>query len=190
MTINPIECIPWIWAVLGLYWLVVAIRAKPVARKEHRPSRLAHLGLIALTFWLLFSERAPVGLLGARLIPQSPGRAWFGLALTAAGCTLALWARFWLGSNWSGAVAVKQGHELVRGGPYRIVRHPIYFGLLLAILGTALAIGELRGLVALPIAFTAWFSKARSEERFLVEQFGAVYLAYRREVKQLIPFLF
>jgi protein-S-isoprenylcysteine O-methyltransferase Ste14 len=95
-----------------------------------------------------------------------------------------------LGSNWSATVTVKQHHELIRRGPYAIVRHPIYSGFLLGVLGTALALGEVRGLVALALAFAGWYLKARNEEQFLVEQFGDAYVGYRRNVKQLIPFVF
>jgi protein-S-isoprenylcysteine O-methyltransferase Ste14 len=138
---------------------------------------------------LLFSRWARVGVLGARLLPASDGTAWAGLCLTAAGCAFAVWARACLGANWSATVTRKQNHELVRGGPYAVVRHPIYAGLLLAVLGTALALGEVRGLAALALAFVGWFTKARTEERFLAEEFGDAYARYRREVKRLIPFV-
>jgi protein-S-isoprenylcysteine O-methyltransferase len=100
-----------------------------------------------------------------------------------------LWARFFLGRNWSGTVTVKVNHELIRGGPYGTVRHPIYMGLSLAFLGTAIGFGELRGLVGLPILVFGWKYKANVEERFMIGQFGAQYERYRREVKGLIPFI-
>jgi protein-S-isoprenylcysteine O-methyltransferase Ste14 len=95
-----------------------------------------------------------------------------------------------LGSNWSGTVTVKQNHELIRSGPYAIVRHPIYSGFLLGLLGTALSVGEARGLIALALAFVGWFVKARVEEQFMVEQFNGDYVRYIRDVKRLIPFVF
>jgi protein-S-isoprenylcysteine O-methyltransferase Ste14 len=94
-----------------------------------------------------------------------------------------------LGSNWSGTVTVKQNHELVQSGPYAIVRHPIYSGFLLGALGTALSVGEARGLIALALAFVGWVAKTRVEEQFMVEQFNGDYVRYRREVKRLIPFV-
>jgi len=98
-----------------------------------------------------------------------------------------VWARVFLGANWSATVTIKQDHEIIRSGPYALVRHPIYSGLLLGMLGTAIAIGEMRGLVGL--VFLGWWLKLQTEEQFLVEQFGTQYLKYRQETKALIPFV-
>jgi protein-S-isoprenylcysteine O-methyltransferase Ste14 len=189
MTLDFFGWIQWVWTLVGLYWLIGALRSKPVARREKRSSRVLHLALMTLACVLLFSNSMRVGFLSRRLLPEADVIGWVGLGLTIAGCAFAVWARARLGSNWSSSVTRKRGHELVRGGPYAIVRHPIHSGLLLGILRTALAQGELRGLMALGLAFVAWLSKARIEERFLVEEFGGDYLSYRRRVKQLIPFV-
>ena len=106
-----------------------------------------------------------------------------------AGLLFTIWARLYLGRNWSGVVTLKKDHELVRGGPYRFVRHPIYSGLLLAIAGSAVVRGEWRGVLALIIAFVALWRKLRLEERWLGEAFGEQYAAYRAEVAALIPFV-
>lgn len=124
-----------------------------------------------------------------RFVPRSYGVAWLGVALTIAGIALAIVARLFLGGNWSGSVTIKQGHTLVRKGPYTIVRHPIYSGFLLAILGTGLAIGEIRALIAAILIFAILAHKINLEERFMMEQFGAEYGQYRRRVKALIPFV-
>jgi len=100
-----------------------------------------------------------------------------------------VWARVHLGGNWSGIVTLKEDHELVRRGPYRWVRHPIYSGLLLAIAGSAVVRGEWRGFLALAIAFAALWRKLKLEERWLGETFGEQYAAYRRRVSALIPFV-
>ena len=94
-----------------------------------------------------------------------------------------------LGRNWSGVVTVKQDHELIRSGPYRYVRHPIYTGLLIAFAGSAIARGEWRGILALAIVFAALWRKLRLEERWMIETFGDAYLRYRAEVRALIPFV-
>ena len=114
---------------------------------------------------------------------------WTGFAVTVAGAAFAIWARLLLGANWSATVTVKQNHELKRTGPYAIVRHPIYSGFLLAMLGTAIAYGEIRGLIALLIALIAWRVKSLIEERFMMDQFGEQYVQYKREVRALIPFV-
>jgi protein-S-isoprenylcysteine O-methyltransferase Ste14 len=189
MTLDFCRWNDYMWVSVGIYWLVAALRSKPVARRERWSSRVFHLAIMTAAFGLMFHDSARVGVLGARFVPQSDGIGWAGLGLTAAGCAFAVWARAWLGSNWSATVTRKRDHELIRGGPYAIVRHPIYSGFLMGIVGTALALGEVRGVMALALAFVGWFTKARTEERFLVEEFGGDYISYRREVKQLIPFV-
>jgi protein-S-isoprenylcysteine O-methyltransferase Ste14 len=95
-----------------------------------------------------------------------------------------------LAGNWSGSVTLKQDHELIRTGPYRFVRHPIYTGALIAVLGTAFAIGQLRGLLAFALTFFAFRYKSQIEERLMIENFGDAYRSYRSSVKALIPFIF
>jgi protein-S-isoprenylcysteine O-methyltransferase Ste14 len=112
---------------------------------------------------------------------------WLGLLLTIAGLLFACWARVVLGRNWSGVVQLKQDHELIEAGPYHYVRHPIYSGLLLAFLGTALMIGEWRALLAAAIIAISFWRKLRLEERWLGEYFGAAYADYMRRVKALVP---
>ena len=114
---------------------------------------------------------------------------WLGLLMVIAGLAFAVWARAHLGRNWSGTVTVKENHELVRSGPYGIVRHPIYTGLLLAILGTAIVVGEWRGLLALCFLTITFLLKLRREERFMEESFPDTYPSYRAQVPALIPLL-
>jgi protein-S-isoprenylcysteine O-methyltransferase Ste14 len=121
-----------------------------------------------------------------------PESVWFGvvgLVSTVIGIAVAIWARIILGTNWSAVVTIKQGHQIIRRGPYAVIRHPIYSGGLLALLGTAIAFGEIRGLIGFTLIFIAWWMKSRLEEAFLEEQFGADYTRYKREVKGLIPFV-
>jgi protein-S-isoprenylcysteine O-methyltransferase Ste14 len=129
------------------------------------------------------------GFLGWRFFAASGAIGWAGFAITVAGVAVAIWARLYIGRNWSGTVTVKQDHELVRNGPYALVRHPIYSGLALAILGTALAVGEVRCLLAFVLVVFEFKRKSSLEERFMIEQFGAKYVRYRREVKALVPFV-
>jgi protein-S-isoprenylcysteine O-methyltransferase Ste14 len=189
MTIDVLRLINALWILAGVYWALTALRAKRVVRKEQYASRVLHIAVMCIAFDLLFGS-APSGLLGARYLPNDAWIAWTGFALAAAGLAFAVWARTMLGANWSGTVAIKSGHELVRTGPYAWVRHPIYSGLLLAILGTALALGEIRGPLAFLVALLGWGIKSILEERFLIDQFDADYVRYSSEVKRLIPFVF
>ena len=179
-----------LWAAAGVVWLVGALTAKRTARSQSASSRLLHITLGVLAWVIGFSKPLGFGLLARPFVPDSPVTAYGGLALTIAGVGFAIWARLILGGNWSGTVTIKEGHTLEKHGPYAIVRHPIYSGLLLAVLGTAIAFREIRGLIAVALAFAMLLMKARMEERFMMEEFGSVYRQYIRQVKALIPFLY
>lgn len=178
-----------LWIGVGIVWAVTAVRTKRTERVQSLGSRLIHLLLAVAGFTLLFKQGFGFGVLGRQVVPDSAAIAYTGLALTVAGLAFAIWARLLLGGNWSALVTIKRDHRIVRRGPYRVVRHPIYSGGLLAVLGTALVVGELRGLIALALIFTAWWLKLRLEEEFLEKQFGEEYVEYRRKVKALIPFV-
>jgi protein-S-isoprenylcysteine O-methyltransferase Ste14 len=179
------------WILFVLYWIWSARQVKSTARTEAASSRLLKYWLpLALAFVLM--EPTPwvrSSMLGARFVPEWQGIALFGLLLTVAGLLFACWARVMLGNNWSAVVQLKQDHELIERGPYRFVRHPIYTGLLTAFLGTALTLGEWRGLLAAAIVALSFWRKLRLEERWLGEQFGAAYADYMRRVKALIPWM-
>jgi protein-S-isoprenylcysteine O-methyltransferase Ste14 len=183
------EYINALWIALGALWLVGAFTAKRKVRVDSSGRRLIHVGLVTLAFVLLFKSEMGAGPLGWRFVPETPAAAYTGFTITLAGLLLAAFARLFLGSNWSGAVAIKENHQLVRRGPYALVRHPIYSGLLLAMLGTAIAFGEVRCLLGLLLAIPGFWQKSLQEEQFLVQEFGTEYVQYRTEVKALIPFI-
>jgi protein-S-isoprenylcysteine O-methyltransferase Ste14 len=112
---------------------------------------------------------------------------WIGAVVNLLGLGFSVWARVYLGNNWSRSVTIKQNHELITGGPYGLVRHPIYTGLLIGVLGTAIAIGQVRGLVAFAFIFTSLWFKLRLEERWMRLQFGDVYEQYAQRVPALVP---
>lgn len=189
MHLDPWSLTSSVWILLGIYWAYTAIRVKPVARREGSASRFLHMLLMLAACFLLFSARAAWGPLAVRFVPDVSWIRWTGFGLTAAGCAFAAWGRALLGTNWSATVTLKESHELIRNGPYAIARHPIYAGLLVAVFGTGLEVGEVRGLAALAIAFGGWLEKSRREERFLVDRFAGDYVQYSRSVKRLIPFI-
>jgi protein-S-isoprenylcysteine O-methyltransferase Ste14 len=103
------------------------------------------------------------------------------------GLGFAIWARVQIGRFWSGTVALKAEHALIRGGPYAITRHPIYSGLLLALIGTAITRDSRAAFLGLPLVFAGLFVKLKQEERLLLDRFGPEYEKYRAEVPALIP---
>jgi protein-S-isoprenylcysteine O-methyltransferase Ste14 len=184
---SPMQWILICWTAFGLYWVVSAFNRKATKKRETYFQRFRYTILLLVGFWFLFRPKAHYGWLGTRFIPYDPIWTWLGVAVTAAGTGLAIWARWHLGSNWSGVVTLKEGHELIRTGPYRTMRHPIYTGILLGLLGTAVTIGEVRGLLALPIGWISFYMKARREESFLAEEFGPAFAEHRRHTGMFLP---
>ncbi len=177
-----------LWLIWLLYWLVAARSSKPVLRREALFTRLAFLAQALLTA-ILLAPHDWSGWLQTTVIRGGWTRYWIAVAIVVVGLAVSIWARRALGGNWSGSVTVKEGHELVQSGPYRWIRHPIYSGLLLMILGTGLASGRVHGLLSFPIALSALWLKSRVEERWMGSEFGERYAAYRRESWALIPFV-
>jgi protein-S-isoprenylcysteine O-methyltransferase Ste14 len=177
-----------LWLGWVAYWIIAARNVKAVAETASWQSRLIYSVPLFIAALLLL-DRDLGHFLNTHLVPHTPEIAWAGAVLTAAGLAFATWARVILGTNWSGQVTVKEGHELIRTGPYALARHPIYTGLVLALFGTALAVGEMRGLIALVLATASFIYKMGIEERAMRRTFGGTYDDYARQVKALIPFV-
>jgi protein-S-isoprenylcysteine O-methyltransferase Ste14 len=185
---HPHPLLAALWIAWGLYWSWSAFGVKRARRRESRASRAAHIVPLTVAAWLLAAPSLP-GWLGERCCSVGARTDAYAIALVAAGLALSVWARVLLGGNWSASVTLKDGHEIVRSGPYRLIRHPIYSGLIVAFAGSALARGEWRGLLALAIATAALWRKLRIEERWLGAEFGAPYAEYRQQTWALIPFI-
>src|SRR5215472_13001202 len=174
-----------LWYVLALVWLVMWFGMKRAKRSETPWERVQHVVPVLVSFWLLFERQWP--LLDLRLLPETPGVLWAGVLLTALGVGISVWARLSLGANWSGMVTLKKGHELVRKGLYRWIRHPIYTGILLGFVGTALIKGHVRGWVGLAVLWASFYFKARREERFLRQEFGEGFEEHARQTGMFLP---
>jgi protein-S-isoprenylcysteine O-methyltransferase Ste14 len=178
-----------VWSGFFGYWAVAACRRAPARPAEVSRYYLVHALAFVLAFALTLTGWLRFGFLGERFLPESPIAPWAGASLAVAGLGYAVWARRHLGRYWSAPVMIREGHRLIRTGPYALARHPIYTGILLGMVGTALAVGEWRGLLAVFLLLAAYLRKIRREESSLLEHFGEEYARYRREVKALIPFL-
>jgi protein-S-isoprenylcysteine O-methyltransferase Ste14 len=185
--ISAGEIIKLFWSVLGLYWLASALRTKKTAVNEAALSRIFRLIVLAVILVLLLTSWLRIGPLGWRFVSRRESVVWAGVVVTGVGVLLAIWARWHLGQNWSDKVVLKVGHQLIRSGPYAYLRHPIYTGVLLAVAGTALAIGEWRGIVALVVLGTNYWIKAAREERILAANFGEEFAEHKRRTGFILP---
>lgn len=140
-------------------------------------------------FTMVYGNYMSFGWLGSRFLPSWTWIPYLGLAINLTGIIFAIVARSWLGTNWSGAVTIKKGHELIRTGPYAITRHPIYTGLLFGLLGATIIVGEWRSLTGAIFLFVAIQLKIGTEEKMLREAFPE-YEEYRRHTKKLIPLIY
>jgi protein-S-isoprenylcysteine O-methyltransferase Ste14 len=178
---------PAMWMSYIAYWVAMSTKVKVSERTESVSSRLIRMVLIACGVLLLWLRHVPLPWLEERFLPLGAWCFWTGAAVTAGGLLFSVSARRHLGSNWSQSVTVKEGHELITSGPYALVRHPIYTGLLLGFLGSAVALGEWRGLLAVVLVFGVLWHKLRLEEKWMHAHFGEPYEAYSRQVAALVP---
>jgi protein-S-isoprenylcysteine O-methyltransferase Ste14 len=123
------------------------------------------------------------------LVPRADWALAAGVAVCVSGLFVTIWARRTLAGNWSSDVTFKQGHELVRSGPYRFARHPIYTGLLFMFLGAAIEIGRLRCFLGIAVVLIGFWIKLKQEERLLLRHFPDAYPAYQKQAKAIVPFI-
>jgi protein-S-isoprenylcysteine O-methyltransferase Ste14 len=171
------------WAAFWIYWLVAAFSMKRGRVTWSRELRIR--AVVVVLAILLLRSRA----FGDGGIHSDPWRAGIGLVLFALGLGFAIWARLHIGRNWGTPMSQKEEPELVTSGPYRLVRHPIYSGILLAGVGTAMALNW-RWLIATLLAGVYFVYSATVEERYLTEHFPNTYPAYKLSTKMLVPFVF
>ena len=184
---RAIEVCNYLWIGFFILWVAWGMRTKPVQTREGVSSRLSYTILTIAAFFLMFSGEVPREWLRMALFTPTRWSAAIGIAVTVAGIAFAIWARAYLGGNWSSAVTVKVGHQLIRSGPYRWVRHPIYTGIILAMLGTAVVRDQVRGLVAVVLLYLGFKIKSKIEEHAMTGTFGAEYDAYSRSTGAIVP---
>jgi protein-S-isoprenylcysteine O-methyltransferase Ste14 len=187
---NGMQLCSRLWMVFFVLWMLAALRTKRTMVRVNWRRTLAYGIPAVLGFYFMFSMDLNVPWLQKRILPHSEALVIAALVVTFSGLAFAVWARVFLGRNWSSAPVIKEQHQLIRGGPYRLVRHPIYTGILLALVGTFLANGKVRGIVGVVLVWLAWEIKSRMEEEFMVRTFGSEYEDYRRTTGALFPRLF
>ena len=184
MTVWQMDLIPWY--VLAAYFLLSALRMTRSATKRRTSGWTWTLVLVA-GFFLIFEKGAGLRIWNTRFVPAVPFLEYLGVAITAAGVGVTLWARYVLGEYWSGQVKLKASHRLVQSGPYRYVRHPLYTGILLGLVGTVTIVGEWRAVAGYVLAVIGFSLKARKEEALLSAEFKDAYVDYRNRTGFLLP---
>jgi protein-S-isoprenylcysteine O-methyltransferase Ste14 len=184
-----LNVISFCWILFAVIWLLAAFATKKSVYHETTAQRLRYTIPILLGGFLLAKGHRLSDPLNHRVIPQVDALAWIGAVLCIAGLIFCVWARFTLGRNWSGVVTLKGGHELITRGPYSLVRHPIYTGLLSMFVATVIVRGDVAAVIAVPLVLVSFWIKLRSEEKLMLEKFPNEYAAYQQRVKRLIPFV-
>lgn len=177
-----------LWIAFFVYWAIESRNSAQTQRSESWGSTYVHQGLLAVALFLLFLQ-VP-GLTGWFIPQRFHAAVAIGAVVQALFLLLAAWARRHLGRNWAAEVRIGVDHELVRTGPYRWIRHPIYTAMLGMFLGTAIASSQYHALLGVALLFVAYIRKTRLEEEILSRTFPTDYEAYRRSTWRLVPPVF
>ena len=180
---------PVVWIAFLVYWRIKAVGTKTTQRREPDASGILRPLAFLVVIVLLSTTRIPLPWLYRQLWPSGMWAFWIGAAVTVVGLLFAVWARQHLASNWSSAVTIKEGHELITTGPYALVRHPIYTGILTGFLGTAIALSQVRGVIGFVLIFLVLWAKLSMEEEWMHSQFGETYATYVHQTAALVPYI-
>lgn len=180
------------WLIVLAYWFVSGFSAKKVKSQEPILKRFLFYWLPLIIAGLLLgpTEWFMHTLIRENFVPHTNFVGIIGLAFCILGAVITCWSRYKLGRNWSLSVQKKEDHELIQSGMYKIVRHPIYTGLLLLFIGNTIIVGDYRGVIAVLIVIISFWFKLTTEEKLLTENFGNQYLEYKKRTKALIPYIF
>jgi protein-S-isoprenylcysteine O-methyltransferase Ste14 len=186
---QPRFAVDALWIGWLVSWIIAATWQKATVKRVHAGAEIRYrLVLIIGALALGIPARRYEGPL--RLYRVTWVEAWICVGFIALGIVFAWWARIHLGSLWSGSITRKEDHRVIDSGPYGLVRHPIYTGLLVAVWATAAIKGTIPGLAGAVIITLGLWMKARTEEQWLREELGAeAYDSYCRRVPMLVPFL-
>jgi protein-S-isoprenylcysteine O-methyltransferase Ste14 len=187
MAVDPGKLAQLPWLILLTYWFVSAFHVRKTQSSESLISRYRVFVFVVLAFTILFGPWLRHTILGERFMPEIPAVEYLGVVLIWLGIALAIWARHELGEYWSARITIKVDHKLINTGPYAHFRHPIYSGVLLALVGTALEVEKWRAVVAFFLILLVYSVKARKEEAMLSEQFGDAFDEHRKHTGFLIP---
>jgi|GEM_PF-184361 len=173
------------WLVWSIYWMIAGRFVLKTKSSEGPLGRLGHLLPMYAGLFLIFHGRHPSFF--GRLYDNN-GIEALGDIITFGGLLFSVWARIHLGRYWSGIITIKEGHRIIRTGPYQVVRHPIYTGMLTAAAGSAITASTVDGVIGLLVLIVTLVIKSRREEKVLAAELGDEYTVYKREVPALVPY--
>ena len=175
--------IPILWLLWLAYWLIEARNTARTQKSETFLTAVLYRGATVVGILLIFGFRRPL----TRLWPVSVPLLCVAVILMVCGFSFTIWARRHLGRYWSATVTLKEGHKVIESGPYGLVRHPIYSGLLLSMAATVMTIGTWQSVCGYAALVAALIFKLATEERLLTANLGEAYKEYQKRVKALIP---
>lgn len=190
MPIPYWEIISICWIVFSIYWAIRGIRRRRSKRKAALIFTVLNNGLLYVGFILVLLGRSVPSSLSLLFLPQAIPIHITGTVFVIVGIGFAIWSRQLLRNNWNRDVVIMEDQQFIHSGPYAIVRHPIYTGILLALFGTTLVASTIGSILGFVLALLSLWQKACMEEQLLTTEFGQLYANYQREVRFLIPFIY
>ena len=177
------------WIIFIVVWLLGAVSTKRTIYRERSAERARYWLVLVIGYFLVVKSSSLPPPFDWLVVLRTTSSVWGGAFLCVSGLVFAIWARVILGRNWSSVITLKEEHELIERGPYRVVRHPIYTGILAMFAGTAIATGYFGGFLGLLLVSVSFWLKLKREEDLMLKHFPGKYAVYQRRVKRIIPFL-
>lgn len=175
-----------LWIIVTAYWI---ISSKTISSKEHRGNEIFSFIKLIGSSLIIYLPLLTGGFIAAPFFLPSLITAFIGLILCFFGIIIMMRARQFLGKNWSGNVILQKEHLIIKDGPYKYVRHPMYSGDLLAMFGSAIIVGQIFGIVWTLFCASGLIMKIKKEEKLLAGKFPDDYSFYKQQTKMLIPFI-
>lgn len=183
----------YIWNIFWGYWILSAmytrLRVKKVSSGQRNTQRIVHLSFVIIAFFITLFQFRHITFWN-KSISDNLTVQYTGVVILITSLLFAVWARVTLGRNWSGAIQKVEGQRLVRSGPYKYIRNPIYTGIIFGFFGTFITFGTMASLVGFIIILLIYIIKINNEQKFLMKEFGEEYRKYIAESWALIPFIF
>jgi protein-S-isoprenylcysteine O-methyltransferase Ste14 len=181
-----------IWLIVIGYWVISSFNTRKTKKKTNGFKNFIYywLPLLVAVFLLGPGEWFGHTWLRENFVEHTNTVGITGLVFCIAGAVICCWARYTLGKNWALSVQEKSNHELITNGLYKIIRHPIYTGLIILFVGNAVIVGDYRAILSVLIVVISFVFKLKKEEKLMKGLFGEQYQKYKQKTNALIPYLY